>query len=519
MPNKSISMNKIRQVLRCYASGSGTKSISSMLNMSRNTVKKYLHIYQKSGFSIEDILLMDDSSLHTLFQESQKCPEEPSDRYKELQSLLPEYAKRLKKKGVTRHQLFLEYRSTRPDGYARSRFGTYFQAYLALSHPVARLEHKAGDKMFIDYAGDKLSIIDRETGEIIPVEVFVAILPCSQLTFVEAVMTQRKEDLIHACESALLFYGGTPAAIVPDNLKAAVSRPSRYEAELNEDFAAFAEHYGCAVIPARVRKPKDKALVEGAVKLIYRSIYTKLQEQEFYDLASLNVAIKVALELHNNALFSGRSYSRREQYEEIERECMGPLNPIRFELKQRHTATVQKNGYIRLERHYYSVPYQYIGKKVNVLYNSSTLEIYLRYEKIATHTRSYKPYGYTYNADHLASCQRVMTEWNPTKFLQEAALIHPDVENYIRQVIEAKNHPEQAYKSCRGILNFASRVGRKRLINACRWASCYGLYNYPAIEKILRNRQDELPMEEYADNGEERSMPVHENIRGKDYYN
>lgn len=490
-----------------------------MLNMSRNTVKKYLHIYQKSGLSIEEILLMNDSSLHALFQENEKRAEEPSERYKELQTLLPEYGKRLKKKGVTRQQLFQECHLTHPHGYARGRFGTYFQAYLSLSQPVAHLEHKAGDKMFIDYAGDKLSIIDRETGEIIPVEVFVAILPCSQLTFVEAVMTQRKEDLIHACESALLFYGGTPCVIVPDNLKAAVSKPSRYEAELNEDFAAFAEHYGCTVIPARVRKPKDKALVEGAVKLIYRSIYTKLQEQEFYDLSSLNVAIKVALELHNNAPFSGRSYSRREQYEEIERACMGALNPIRFELKLRHTATVQKNGYIRLERHYYSVPYQYIGKRVNILYNSSTLDIYLKYEKIATHARNYKPYAYTHNPDHLASCQRVMTEWNPEKFLQEASLIHPDVENYIRQVIEAKKHPEQAYKSCRGILSFASRVGRKRLINACRWASCYGLYNYPAIEKILKNRQDEIPMEEYADNGQERDMPAHENIRGKDYYN
>lgn len=162
---------------------------------------------------------------------------------------------------------------------------------------------------------------------------------------------------------------------------------------------------------------------------------------------------------------------------------------------------------------------QHIGKKVNILYNSSMLEIYLKYEKIAAHARNYKPYGYTYNADHLASCQRVMTEWNPNKFLQEAASIHPDVENYIRQVIETKNHPEQAYKSCRGILNFASRAGRERLINACRWASCYGLYNYPAIDKILKNRQDELPMEEYEDSSQERSMPAHENIRGKDYYN
>lgn len=185
-------------------------------------------------------------------------PEEPPARYKELQTLLPGYAKRLKKKGVTRQQLFQEYRSSHPDGYARSRFCNYFQAYLALSHPVAHLEHKAGDKMFIDHAGDKLALVDRDTGQTIPVEVFVSILPCSQLTYVEAVMSQRKEDLIHACESALLFYGGTPAVIVPDNLKSAVNKPSRYEAELNEDFAAFAEHYGCVVIPARVRKPRDR---------------------------------------------------------------------------------------------------------------------------------------------------------------------------------------------------------------------------------------------------------------------
>ena len=191
MPNKAISMNKIRQVLRYYAPSSGTRSISSMLNMSRNTVKKYLQVYQKSGLSLEAILSMDDSSLCSLFQEKDKLSEEPPARYKELQTLLPGYAKRLKKKGVTRQQLFQEYRSSHPDGYARSRFCNYFQAYLALSHPVAHLEHKAGDKMFIDHAGDKLALVDRDTGQTIPVEVFVSILPCSQLTPVEAVMSQR----------------------------------------------------------------------------------------------------------------------------------------------------------------------------------------------------------------------------------------------------------------------------------------------------------------------------------------
>lgn len=515
MPNKFLSMNKIRQVLRCYASGKGTKAISSMLNISRNTVKKYLQIYQKSRLDIDKVLSLDDASLFSLFQKKEK-PAVTNERYDTLQALLPDYCKRLKKKGVTRQMLHKEYLQLHPDGYGRSRFGTFIQQYLASSHPIMHLEHKAGDKMFIDYAGDKLSIIGRDTGEVLPVEVFVAILPCSQLTYVEAVMSQREEDLIRACENSLLFYGGTPLAIVPDNLKAAVKKSSRYEAELNDDFASFAEHYGCAVIPARAYKPRDKALVEGAVKLIYRSIYPKLEGREFHDLESLNAAIRVALELHNNAPLTGRTYSRREQYEEIERDCMRPLNPIRFELKERHTATVMKNGHIRVENHYYSVPCKYIGKKVNVLYNTREIEAFFRYEKIATHTRSFRPYGYTTREEHLASRHRFMTDWNPDKFLAEAASIHPDVEAYIRRVMDEKKHPEQAYKSCRGILNFAARVGCKRLINACRWASSSGLYNYPAIADILKNRQDELPLEDNRD--ESIPMPCHENIRGKEYY-
>lgn len=300
MPNKFLSMNKIRQVLRCYASGKGTKAISSMLNISRNTVKKYLQIYQKSRLDIDKVLSLDDASLFSLFQKKEK-PAVTNERYDTLQALLPDYCKRLKKKGVTRQMLHKEYLQLHPDGYGRSRFGTFIQQYLASSHPIMHLEHKAGDKMFIDYAGDKLSIIGRDTGEVLPVEVFVAILPCSQLTYVEAVMSQRKEDLIRACENSLLFYGGTPLAIVPDNLKATVKKSSRYEAELNDDFASFAEHYGCAVIPARAYKPRDKALVEGAVKLIYRSIYPKLEGRKFHDLESLNAVIRVALELHNNA--------------------------------------------------------------------------------------------------------------------------------------------------------------------------------------------------------------------------
>lgn len=490
MPNKQLGMEKIRQVLRCYSQGHGTKSISSMLSVSRNTVKKYLQVFQRSGLDYEQMLSLPDQELSKLFHEKSRVKTE-SERLGELKSLLPEYCKRLKKKGVTREALHREYLSSHPDGYGRTRFYILIQQYIACSRPIMHLEHKAGDKMFIDFAGDKLSIIDLDTGEIIPVEVFVAILPCSQLTYVEAVMSQKKEDLIRASENALLYYQGVPSAIIPDNLKSAVTKSSKYEAILNEDFAAFAEHYGCTVIPARAYKPRDKALVEGAVKLIYRSIYPKIQEREFYDLDSLNAAIRVALELHNNTPLTGRKYSRREQFEEIERDSLRKLNPIRFELRHRYRATVMKNGHVRLgeDAHYYSVPCRYIGKKVILSYTSRQVCIYYGYELIATHTRNRARCRYTTLEEHLASHHRYITEWNPDKFIHEAAAIHPDVEAYIRRVMEEKKHPEQAYKSCQGILSFARRVGNTRLTNACRWATSYSLYNYPIIERILNNRR------------------------------
>ena len=316
MPNNQLGMEKIRQVLRCYSQSHGTRSISSMLSISRNTVKKYLQVFQQSGLDYEQILSLSDQELSVMFHEKTKVKTE-NERLEELKLLLPEYCKRLQKKGVTREALHREYLSSHPDGFGRTRFYILIQQHITCSRPVMHLEHKAGDKMFIDFAGDKLSIIDITTGEIIPVEVFVAILPCSQLTYVEAVMSQKKEDLVRASENALLYYQGSPRAIVPDNLKSAVTKSSKYEAILNEDFAAFAEHYGCTVIPARAYKPRDKALVEGAVKLIYRSIYPKIGEREFYDLASLNAAIRVALEIHNNTPLTDRKYSRREQFDKI----------------------------------------------------------------------------------------------------------------------------------------------------------------------------------------------------------
>jgi len=516
MPNKLISMNKLRQVLRLHSQERGTKAIGNLLKMSRTTVKKYLSLFKESGMSLDEVLDLSDKDLSSLFHE--KPEEKANERQQTLEKLLPVYCKRLKRKGVTREMLYREYKEKYPDGYSRSRFCDYIMKYQVTNSVVMHLEHKAGDKLFIDFAGKKLHIVDSSSGEITNVEVFVAILPCSQLTYVEAVASQKKEDLILACEHTLQYIEGVPQVIVPDNLRAAVSKSSKYEAVINEDFADFADHYGCSVIPTRAYRPRDKALVEGAVKLIYRSIYLRLEERIFHDLKSLNAAIRVALEVHNTAPFSGRSYSRRDQFEEIERMTLGKLNPIGYELKKQSVVTVMKNGHVRLgeDAHYYSVPCKYIGKKVKLLYTSSVVEVFYRYEKIAEHPRSYSRFRYTTDQDHLASHHRAYTEWNAEKFISEATTIHPDVGVYITKVIEKKNHPEQAYKSVQGILSFARRVGEKRLIKACRWAESYGLYNYPAIESILINRQDEVPLEE--DITEDKSTPLHKNIRGKEYY-
>lgn len=245
----------------------------------------------------DEVLSLDDSRLSGLFYLSPQ-PVIHDSRYAVLESLLPSCCKRLRHKGMSHRKLYREYISEHPDGYSLLSLDRFIQRYMSMSCSVMHLEHKAGDKLFIDFAGDKLSIVDADSGEIIAVEVFVAILSCSQLTYVEAVMSQKKEDLITACESALHYFGDTPFAIVPDNLKVAITQSSRYKATLNDDFASFAEHYRCTVMPARAYKPRDKTLVEGAVKLIYRSIYPCFEGRVFHDLPTLNSAIRVALEIH-----------------------------------------------------------------------------------------------------------------------------------------------------------------------------------------------------------------------------
>ena len=510
-------MYKIRQLLRLYSSGRGSKFISSSTGIARNTVKKYLLQFVSLRLTMTDIEAMSDAGLASAFLLEK--PKIEDHRVTGLELLLPALAARLKKRGVTKWMLYQQYISEYPDGFKHSAFLERLNAFTGMSKPSMRVAHKAGDKLFIDFTGKRLSIVDDLSGEVQEVEVFVAILGCSQLTFVTAVASQKKEDFILACERALHFYGGVPEAIVPDNLKSAVKKAGRYESELNDSFAAFAAHYNTYVFPARVYKPKDKALVEGAVKIIYTSIFTKIDEVVYHNLDTLNTAIGVHLEAHNNTLLTGCDYSRRQQFEALERDVLKPLNKYGYDPMTAKVATVGKTGYVTVDYRYYSIPYKFIGKKVKLMYNRTKVEAYCGHELIAVHVRGFTKEKYIQNEQHLASWHRYPTEWNPEKFIADGRLIGQVVADYITKVLARNEYPEKNYRACQGIINFKKRVGETRLINACRRADSFNVYNYGMIERILLSKADFIPLDEEGEQtNNEPTMPHHDNIRGEDYY-
>lgn len=513
MSNTPIQMNKLRTIIRLYVEGTGLKPISAMSRTSRNTVKKYIHLWNSMGMSYNEFQGKSDAELNALFCVPEQATAS-NPRLDELEELLPGICKELGKKGMTTLQQWTRYISEHPSGYGLTQFRLCIQRYRMVHNGSMHMEHKAGDKMFIDYCGDKLWIYP--LGEPArQVEVFVSILGCSLLTYVEATESQCKEDLISACENTLYYYGGVPRIIVPDNLKSAVSQADRYEPIINEEFNRFAEHYGAVVMPARVRKPKDKSHVENAVKLTYKDIYTRVESLHCPDLASLNAAIRSALEIHNHQSLKNRNYSRRSYYEDIEREVMAPLNPIPYQIKKHVMATVDKYGYVRLreDSHYYSVPYTFIGKKLKIFYTSKDVEIFDGYDCVARHTRDRMQFKHTREDAHMSPKHRALIEWTPEKFIQQAAAIHEDVEHYIRKVLENKPHIEQAGKICSGILNLVNKVGGDRLAAACRLADSYSCYSSLEVRNILKNKSEQFDIPE-----DPSDIPEHENIRGREYY-
>lgn len=514
MANKTIVMSKLRRLIQLYSQGKSKLFISRYLKLSRNTVDKYVLQYRLLDLPLEEMDKLSDTDLDKLF--FVQIPEDLTTKQKALYLFFPYMEKELKKTGVTRQLMWKEYILKHPDGIKRTQFNEHYNKWCKKVSPVMHINHKAGDKMYIDYAGKTLQIVDKESGEVTPVQFLVSILGASQYTYGEGTMSQGKEDFITSVENAFYFYGGVPAAVVPDNLKSAVTKSNKYEPTLNETFYDFAEHYSTTILPARSYKPRDKALVEGAVKILYTRVYSTLRDRTFFSLKELNAAIREALEVHNTTKLSGRSYSRKDLFNDVERQTLSPLPLNRYELKQQSFATVMLNGHVYLgeDKHYYSVPYNFIRKKVKLLYSANQVEVYYKYNRIAIHPRDKKPFSYTTIADHLASTHKFVTEWTPERFINWAESIDEAVREFVIHILNKKQHPEQAYKSCMGVLSLVKKVGEERLINACKRALEYNLHNYKIIQNILERGLDQIEKENHL----EQSLPEHDNIRGKNYY-
>lgn len=515
MSNKSIRMVELKQLLRLHHQGMSSREIQQHLRISRTTVLRYIGIYKDKSLNYEQTVQMSDAQLEALFIDDPSGSE--NEKHNKLYTYFAKEEKELKSPGVTLQQWWTEYKAIYPDGFSYPHFCWLFRAWRKQSEVTMHIEHKAGDKMFVDYTGKKLQITDRKTGQTKEVEVLVSILGSSQLIYVEATYTQQKEDFIYGVQNALWYFGGTPKAIVTDNLKTAVTKSCKYEPKLNETFSYFALHYGTTILPTRSYKPRDKALVEGAVKIVYQRIFALLRKQTFYNIGELNKAIRKHLEHLNTKAFSGRDYGRKQLFEETEKSHLNPLPAERYELKEFALATVQKNGHIWFgqDSQYYSVPYQYVGKKVKVAYTQRVVEIYHSHNRIAFHTRSNKAGRYSTLVEHMASTHRFVSEWNPDTFINWAAQIGQFTKTLIVKILNQKHHPEQGYKACLGILSFAKKTGPQRLENACKRAVKHEAYGYSSIKKMLENGVDRIEDEQQTTSC---SLPEHANIRGADYY-
>lgn len=518
MANKTIGSIMIREIIRMKNSGFSNSRISKSLRKSRTTIIKYLNAFQNSGFDFNELLELSDNDLFDLFESQDAlCASDQDTAHPELYAFFPYVEKELKRVGVTRHILWKEYKQKHPEGIMYSRFCYHYSKWCQKSEGYMPAVYKAGEKLFIDYTGKKLHIIDRQTGEIKAVEVFVGTLASSQYTYVEASYSQQIPDFINSTQNCLHFFGGVPACIIPDNLKSAVNKANKYEPFINEQFAAFASHYDTSIMPARPIKPKDKSLVEGAVNITYTRIYAALRDKEFYSLGTLNAAIRELLGPYNDTPFQKKEHSRLELFLEIEKPELKPLPIERYELREYKMATVQKNCHLYYsgDKNYYSAPHALLGKKVKMILTHNTVEIYHSQTRVALHRRNRKPYAYTTVKEHMPVNHTYNSNWSPEYFINWGRSIGSSAEECIKIVLERKQYPEQNYKSCVGILTLAAKSSKERLNNACTRALAYEAVGYNQIKNILEKGLDKQAT--LLDSVE--VIPVkHENIRGSEYY-
>lgn len=512
MPAARLSMRKTREILRLRHEGLSLRAIGSSVGVGSTTVHDVLARAGAAGFGWPLPEGLDDAAL-----EARLYPE-PRGRTGRPRPDFGVVYRELARRGVTLELLWQEYRAEHPEaGYGYSRYCDLYRAWRGQLDVVMRQEHRAGEKLFVDYAGQALGIVDAATGEVRAHPVFVAALGASSFTYAEVCEDQGLGSWVGAHIRAYEAIGGVPAVTVPDNLKAAVTQADRYEPDLNPTYREMAEHYGTVIVPARVRRPRDKAKVESAVLQVERWVLAPLRDQRFFGLAEANAAIRGRLEWLNDRPLSRLEGTRRTLWEELDRPALRGLPGRRFEVAAwKVNVGVNIDYHVDYERHAYSVPYQLRGQRVDVRATGTVVEVFHKGRRIASHVRSTARGGFTTDPGHMPDAHRRYAQWTPSRVLRWAEQVGPETAAMVRTVMERRPHPEQGFRSSVGIIGLARRYGPARLEAACRRARALGAYRYRSVRSILSTQLDGQPMQVAVESG---VVPVvHEHIRGADYY-
>lgn len=488
---------------------SSNRKIARIHSVSKSTVATYVARAEICGINtIEKLNDIDDEKLkQIIFPNVTQSP-------KDIKIDFEWVHRELAKKNVTLMLLWKELCEGNKLFYSYSRFCDLHKDWNKSKDVTMKMIHKAGEKLFVDYAGTTVPIVNRKTGEVQAAQIFVCCFGASQLTYIEATWSQESRNFISSSIHAFEFFGGVPELLVPDNLKSAVNLASKYEPVINQSYRAMAKYYGCAVLPARAYRPKDKAKVENAVLIVSRWVLARIRNQKFFSLEELNQTLWDLLDEFNNAKYQKMNYSRRSFFEETEKATLKPLPTERYVIAEWKKVKLNIDYHIQIVDCYYSGPYRLRGHELECRYTDATIEIFNNGTRVASHARLHKAGAVSTNPEHMPRSHREHLEWSPSRILNWGSTIGPFTESCFKRLMDHCDHPELAYKACLGIIGLEKKYKKERVENACERAFRLGAVSYKSIKSILEKGLDKVKV-----HGEQQELLLeHENIRGKDYY-
>jgi transposase len=513
MPAERISMRKLLDILRLrFEARLSFPQIAKALNVSAGSAHSICKRAESLGITwpLPDGLTQEQLEVLLYSQ-----PSDDSFRF-----IPPDFTyihQELKRKGVTLQLLWEEYAQNHPDNaYQYSRFCDLYRDGRASTKLVMRQQHKAGEKMFVDYAGQTVPIHDPSTGTVHQAQIFLAVLGASNFSYAEATYTQSLPDWISSHVRAFSFFGGVPNIITPDNLKSGVTHACFYEPELNPTYADMAAHYGVAILPARPRKSRDKSKVEVGVQIVERWVLARLRKLTFFSLAELNQQIRTLMDKLNSHPFKKIQGCRLSLFEAVEKPVLKPLPSTHYEYCEWLNKRVGQDYHIEVDNHFYSAPYTLARQKIEVRLTAATVELFYKGKRVASHVRSYTPSGQTTLLCHMPKAHQKYKEWTPDAIKKWGADNGAYLLAVVTHLFETKPHPEMGYRSCLGLIKLSKQYGIPRLDHACQIAINNGSPSFNSIQSILKKGIDLLSIEDKGN--QDGSLPLHENVRGASYY-